>query len=73
MNNTFRIKQFGRTELALQYSPDISNQSAWKKLKRWINHYPGLMDKLEGLGYTGAEHSFTPAQVTAIVAALGEP
>lgn len=73
MKNEFRIRQYGRTELAMLYSPDIAPESAWKKLRKWIDHFPGLTKMLSDLGYTGTERSFTPSQVAAIVEALGEP
>lgn len=69
----FRIRQYGRTELAQLYSPDIAPESAWKRLRLWIEHRPGLMSSLASLGYDGRTRSFTPAQVRAIVSAIGEP
>ena len=69
----FRIKEYGRTELAQLYCPDIQPDSAWKKLKGWIEHKPGLTDRLSALGYDGSTRSFTPAQVQAIVDGIGEP
>ncbi len=75
MKNTaeFGIREYGRTELAQLYSPDIAPASAWKKLKGWIALYPGLTQKLESLGYNPGKRIFTPAQVKAITDAIGEP
>lgn len=69
----FRIREYGRTELALAYCPDIAPESAWKKLKRWIDHYPGLCERLRREGYDPRRRSFTPRQVGIIVECLGEP
>ena len=69
----FEIRQYGRTELAQFYSPDITPESAWKKLKQWIGHYPGLDGRLRTLGYHPRQRIFTPAQVAVIVEAIGEP
>lgn len=69
----FTIRSYGRTELALLYSPQISPDAAWRKLHRWIDRYPGLTDRLRALGYDGHTRSFTSQQVRAIVDALGEP
>lgn len=69
----FRIKQYGRTELAQLYCPDIAPESAWKKFRRWMEHHPTLMSALEKTGYTRDQRTFTPLQVGEIVAALGEP
>ena len=60
-------------ELAQKYCPDIAPESAWKKLKQWICLSPGLSDRLRELGYDGSTRSFNPAQVQAIVDAIGEP
>lgn len=75
-NNTktvFRVKEYGRTELASLYSPGISPHSAWCKLRRWLALVPGLTARLAAAGYDGHQRSFTPAQVNIIVEALGEP
>ena len=69
----FRIQEYGRTELAQLYCPDIAPESAWKKLKSWIALHPGLPERLQSLGYNGHTRSFTPAQVEAIVHDIGEP
>ena len=69
----FEIRQYGRTELAQLYSPDITPEAAWKKLKLWIEHFPGLTELLTSAGYQGRQRIFTPAQVTMIVEAIGEP
>lgn len=69
----FRVKEYGRTELASLYSPGISPHSAWCKLRRWLALVPGLTARLAAAGYDGHQRSFTPAQVNIIVEALGEP
>ena len=69
----FQIREYGRMELAQIYSPDIQPESAWKKLKRWIEASPGLINQLNALGYDGSARSFTPAQVHLIVDRIGEP
>ena len=73
MINEFKIREYGRTELAQLYSPDITPASAWKKLKIWIGLYPGLNQQLSLLGYHQRQRIFTPSQVRAIVDAIGEP
>ena len=69
----FRVKEYGRTELALLYCPDITPDAAWRKLRQWIHRFPGLEESLAAHGYTHRCRSFTPAQVRLIVEALGEP
>ena len=70
---TIKIREYGRQELAQLYRPDIQPESAWKKLRHWIEIHPGLTERLSALGYDGSTRSFTPAQVQAIIDALGAP
>ena len=69
----FRIRAYGRTELAQEYNPHLAPSTAWHRLKDWIDRYPGLAAHLRELGYADKSRSWTPAQVAAIVKALGEP
>jgi len=69
----FHIRQYGRTELAQLYSPDIAPMSAWKRMKSWIAVHPTLLSSLRATGYNGHQRNFTPQQVRLIVDALGEP
>jgi hypothetical protein len=70
----FEIRQYGRTELAQVYSPDVTPESAWKKLRGWIDFNQVLTSRLQRLSYDPhRQRTFTPAQVRAIVEELGEP
>lgn len=69
----FHVREYGRTELAALYCPNIAPVSAWRKLKKWIAHHPTLPADLAALGYHRHARSFTPAQVSLIVEALGTP
>ena len=69
----FQIKEYGRTELALLYSPDLTPSSAWRKLRLWIELNTELSDELYHLGYDGSMRSFTPKMVSRIVYHLGYP
>ena len=60
METTFRIRPYGRMELAQAYLPAMTPKAAHRKLQHWIAIYPGLADR-------------PPAMVRAIVEALGEP
>ena len=60
-------------ELAQMYCHTVLPESAWRKFKRWMQLYPGLMQRLTAIGCTGHSRCFTPAQVRLIVEALGEP
>lgn len=69
----FRIRSYGRMELAQLYCPELTPKAARRKVAGWINHYPGLTERLAALGKLPAARSYTPAQVREIVEALGEP
>lgn len=71
--NSFEIRTYGRTELALLYNPGLCPDSAYRKLKQWIDLSPGLRDGLAALGISPRLRTYTPAQVSLIVGALGEP
>ena len=66
-------RTFGRTELAQLYSPDLTAEAAWKKLKRWISLNVDLTRELQKLGYTHSQRTFTPKMVEHIFNFLGEP
>ena len=72
-HNRFTTHEYGRTELACLYAPDLTPQSAWRKLRMWISLNSDLTMRLAELGYDGRRRSFTPRQVAAIAAYLGEP
>ena len=68
-----KVRKYGRTELATMYSPDITPEAAWRKLRQWIRRSPGLEAALRAAGYTDRCRTFTPAQVQLIFEGLGEP
>ena len=69
----FRIRTYGRTELAQQYCPTMNPRAAYRKVMQWIDMYPDLRRRLAELGLDPKARTYTPAQVKAIVEALGEP
>ena len=69
----FQIRSYGKSELALCYSPDITEGAARRKLMRWIGRKPGLMEAMTEAGYNELSHTFLPIEVKLIVEALGEP
>ena len=69
----FRLRAYGRTELAQAYNPHLSPGAAWQKLSLWIHLYPDLAERLKAIGYSPHQRVFTPRQVAMIVEALGEP
>ena len=73
MTTEFKIRAYGRMELAQLYSPELTDMAAYRKMKKWIDLCPGLTGRLARLGYDPRRRSFTPLEVRAIVDALGEP
>lgn len=73
LGEPFRLRAYGRTELAQAYNPHLSPDVAWQKLSLWIHLYPELTECLKAIGYSPHQRVFTPRQVSMIVEALGEP
>lgn len=71
-NNGFKLRAYGRTELALAYCPELTPGSAYRKLRQWITRSPGLTERLLRIS-DGRARTWTPAEVREIVEALGEP
>ena len=69
----FKIRAYGRMELAQLKSPTLTHMAPSRKMKPWISLCPGLLQRLYDLGYESKRRSFTPLEVRVIVDALGEP
>ena len=69
----FKIRSYGKAELALLYQPLSTPESAMKTLYRWINRCPMLVDELKSMNYNPRRHTFLKPEVEAIVRHLGEP
>ena len=55
----FRIRSYGRTELAQLYNPCLTPKAAYRKLVGWIDHYPGLAVRLAAGDRRGARRTVT--------------
>ena len=69
--NEFKIRAYGRMELAQLYSPELTDIAAYRKMKKWISLCPGLLQRLYDLGYESKRRSFTPLEVRVICRRLG--
>lgn len=67
------VRCYPKSELALLYFPELSADSAVRRLMRWIKRCTGLTDELLKLDYRPACHSFSAREVRLIVHYLGEP
>lgn len=66
--NAFKIRSYGRTELALLYFPHHCPDAAYRKLKSWLLLNPTLRPIAHS-----RQRTYTPLQVEEIVNQLGEP
>ena len=73
IDSTFKIKSYGFQELASLYLPDIQPRSASVRLRIWIDRNPGLLTKLESLGFQKGCRILTPEMVKEILLIIGEP
>lgn len=69
----YKVRTYGRIELAQAYNPNLHPQVAWRKLKEWIVVNKELTLALQKSGYDAKHRSFTPKQVQLIFEYLGEP
>ncbi len=68
MEKKFKIRAYGRSELAIEYFPYLCQKSAYEKFKGWLEVNPVLRPLL-----TLNQRTYTPAQVALIIDQLGEP
>jgi hypothetical protein len=67
-DETFVIRAYGKSELAMMYFPDLSKETAIRKLRLWLSVNPRLRKLI-----SKKLRSYTPKQVRLIVEELGEP
>lgn len=71
--NEFKIRSYGWQELGMLYGPDLTKQSAGKRLTAWVNKNSVLLNALMDKGWAKGAKILTPVQVEVIVQYLGEP
>ena len=64
--NVFEIRAYYKSELAMAYSPNLSQRNALRRFNKWIEKNPRL-------NYLLDENDFTPNQVQQIVDEVGLP
>lgn len=71
----FRVKCYGKSELAALYFPGEDTRRAVKKLTRWVKHCEPLLQELnkDGCMYAPKMKNYTAREVKLIVLYLGEP
>ena len=70
----FKIKAYGKSELALQYFPEAASaHTAVNHLMSWISRCKPLHDALVDQGYRKTTKWLSPREVKLITEYLGEP
>ena len=69
----YEVHACTKSELAMEYSPDIERRSAVNRLAKWMKHHPQLWKELLATGYVPKQKVFTSKQVEIIMHYLGEP
>ena len=74
-NEIFTVRCYSKSELAMMYFPELSQEMASQKLKRWIRRCTPLMGELAECGFStsSCRKDLTPREVRLIVRHLGEP
>jgi hypothetical protein len=73
MEETFKIRAYGYSELAQLYFPNVTKKSASVQLRRWIVKNQSLSIELIKLGFCKGQKLLTPLQVKSVIEHLGEP
>ncbi len=71
--NEFKIRAYGWQELAILYAPNLTPESAGKRLAMWVKQNPHLREALRQAGWRRGQRVLTPLQVQRVVEYLGEP
>lgn len=69
----FKVKSYGKSELASLYMPDVTPKSALEALRKWIDKFPGLKEALAAARLQLHDKRYTPMQVRLITEAIGTP
>ena len=67
------ITSLTKSELAWQYSPDLSQTAALNRLRRWIEGDTALLTALKETGYRPQQRILTARQVAIIHEYIGMP
>ncbi len=69
----FVVKCYEKCELAALYFPDLCEQAAVDKLRRWIRKCGPLMEEIRAAGFHPKMKAFTVREVRLITYYLGKP
>lgn len=66
-------RPLSKSELAWQYSPELTQSAALNRLKRWIDGDRDLLTALQQTGYRTNQRILTARQVALVYEYIGEP
>ena len=64
----FKVRTYGKSELAMEFFPGSSKETAMKSLREWLRAHPELKDYINP-----KRHRYSPAQVKRICEVEGKP
>ena len=67
-DKAFEIRAYGKSELAMQYFPELTQEAAQKKLNNWLR----INSRLRHL-INASIKGYTPKEVRMIVEEVGKP
>lgn len=69
------IKSYSKSYLAKRFSPELSEKSASRRLRRWIDGDRDLKTELQKIGYFDHQRAqyFTKQEVALLFEYIGEP
>jgi hypothetical protein len=73
MEDNFKIRSYGYSELAQLYFPSISKKSASNQFRKWIKFNQKLQRELNSTGFNPGQKILTPKQVEIMIRIIGEP
>ncbi len=74
MNRPFKLKAYGKSELAMLYFPEAnSTHVAVNHFMSWVKRSTTLQQRLHDMGYSKSAKTLSPKEVALIVEYLGEP
>ena len=69
----FRLRVYGKSELARLYFPNSRPATAMRNFQRWINHCPSIVQGLSELNHDKHRKYYLKPEVEVIIRGLGEP
>lgn len=69
----FKVKAYGKADLAMLYNPQMCAREALRTLTRWMVRNEELYRELIAIGYKKSCKILTPKEVGIIINYLGEP